>query len=648
MSPLNAVAPHLPAFLAAHLLFLLGLAVTAEVVGRFLLRGLRAPQGLAPAAGFALLGTLGFVLGATWQLSRPGLLLILALVLLAAFMPRGGPGVRLIVDFANAVGRLPERLPKRGLLLLALALPLALAPPLLLALYPPTAFDETLYHLPFARAFAASGGLPVLPDLRFPVFPQLAEVLFAEVLLLAGPATAVHLVQTLAVLFTAALLWGWGKEAFSPAAGALAATVWLGHPLIVYLGGTAYVEPLLALFVTAAGYAAWRWWGSRRRHWLIVAAFLAGAAAGVKYFGLFFIGVLCLAVLLAPRRPTAATAATSATSATSAAGTAGEGRGGRWRGFALCAGTALLALSPWYLRIVAATGNPLFPFLTSVFGDNPWAPIEFHTLGHAGGPISYLSALATLPWDAAFARHRVGLMPPASPVWIVAFPLLLWGAWRDARVRFVLLPAAAFFAFFPLLPSDVRYLVAVLPLACLALGGTLDLLLRPRLAAWPRLAVVLAALLVLPGPLYAAYRMNRLGPIPASPDERAVFFARQIPLYPIIARLDQGLGRNETVYALYAEHMRDFVRDGRFLGDWFGPASYARILASAHDPATFHRTLSGLDVDYLLIARWPDGYRLPDGPEWRRRFRRIDGDERADLYRLAPLAPVAPAAAATP
>ena len=29
-----------------------------------------------------------------------------------------------------------------------------------LALYPPTGFDATLYHLPFARAFAASGRLP--------------------------------------------------------------------------------------------------------------------------------------------------------------------------------------------------------------------------------------------------------------------------------------------------------------------------------------------------------------------------------------------------------------------------------------------------------------------------------------------------------
>lgn len=616
----------LAGFLAAHLLILLGLVVTAEVAGRFLLRGLRAPLGFAPALGLALLGLLGFVLGSIWQLSRPGLLFALFLMLLAAFLPRRGPGVRLIADFAGAAGRLRERVPARGWLLLAPALAVAVLPLLLLALYPPTAFDETLYHLPFARAFARTGGLPLLPDLRFLVCPQLAEVLFAEILTF-GPDTAVHLVQSLAVLFTAGLLWGWGKEAFGPPAGALAAAVWLGHPLVAYLGSTAYVEPLLGLFVTAAGYAAWRWWKGWQRHWLVLAAFLVGSAAGVKYFGLFFVGLLGLAVLLAPRgrRPEA--------------GAAGE-RGGRLRDLLLFAAAAGLALLPWYLRIVAATGNPLFPFLTGVFGDNLWAPIGYHPLGQIGGPFGYLSKLATLPWDAVFARQRVGLMPPSSPVWIVALLLLLWAAWRDGRVRFVLLPAAAFTALFPFLPSDMRYLVTILPLACLALGGALDLLLRTRLAArvpTGRAAAALAVLLLLPGPLYAAYRMNRLGPLPTDAGARDAFLARQIPLYPIVARLDRGMGPNETVYAFYAEHMRDFVRDGRFLGDWSGPAAYSRVTATAHDPAAFHRQLAGLGADYLLIARWPQGFRLPDGPEWRRRFPRLDGDAHAELYRVAPL-----------
>lgn len=607
---------NLPGFLATHLLLLLGLAVTAEVAGRFLLRGLPAPLGLAPALGFALLADLGFVLGSLWQLSRPGLLLGLAVLLLAAFGPRYGVGVRLIVDLANRAGRLRESLGARRLLVLGLAVLGAGLPPLLLGLYPPTAFDETLYHLPFARAFAATAGLPVLPDLRFPVFPQLAEVLFAEVLLV-GPDTAVHLVQALAVLCTAALLWRWGREGCGPWAGALAAAVWLGHPLVVYLGGTAYVEPLLGLFGTAAAYSTWRWWTSGERGWLALAGFCAGSAAGVKYLGLVLVGFLIAFTALA----------------------APAGERSAWRRrlshLALAGGAALLALLPWYARIVAATGNPVFPFFTSLFGGNAWTSGD--GIVSPDGPWAYVRGLLLLPWRALFDRPAVGWMPPASPVWLVALPLLVWGAWRDRQVRFALAPAAAFALAFPFLPQDVRYLVMVLPLACLALGVTL---VRLGTGALPRpyarqTAAALALLLVLPGGLYAGYRMARQGPLPVTAVEREAYLTRQLPLYPAVVRLNREMGVQEVAYNLFAERMRDFVH-GRYLGDYWGLHPNGRLLAAAGDPAAFHHTLLEWNVDYLLIARQPDGFELPATPAWRARFLPLYADPAAELYRVVP------------
>src|SRR6185436_18319680 len=57
------------------------------------------------------------------------------------------------------------------------AAPLIVAPLAALALYPPLAFDEMLYHLPFVRAMATSGAISFHPDIRFPIFPQLNEAL---------------------------------------------------------------------------------------------------------------------------------------------------------------------------------------------------------------------------------------------------------------------------------------------------------------------------------------------------------------------------------------------------------------------------------------------------------------------------------------
>ncbi len=112
----------------------------------------------------------------------------------------------------------------------------------MLTLYPPTAFDATLYHLPFARGFVNSGGIPFLVDLRFPVFPQATEMLFALVLSFA-PDVAVHGVSWLMTMLTAALIWAWARDAFSGAvAGWLAAAIYLGNPIVVYLAGIGYVD----------------------------------------------------------------------------------------------------------------------------------------------------------------------------------------------------------------------------------------------------------------------------------------------------------------------------------------------------------------------------------------------------------------------
>ncbi|HEX9668650.1 MAG TPA: glycosyltransferase family 39 protein, partial [Thermoanaerobaculia bacterium] len=148
-----------------------------------------------------------------------------------------------------------------------------------------------------ARAFAETGALPVLPTLRAPVFPPLAELLSAIALLFAGD-VASHLVQLLAAALTAALLAAWGRSAGASAAGAVAAALFLGNPIVAHLAATAYVEMLLTLFIAAAFFAADRWRATAHLGWLAAAGFFAGSAAAVKYLGLFFVVWLGVEALL--------------------------------------------------------------------------------------------------------------------------------------------------------------------------------------------------------------------------------------------------------------------------------------------------------------------------------------------------------------
>ncbi len=336
---------------------------------------------------------------------------------------------------------------------------LALFPFVLLALYPPTAFDATMYHLPYAKGFVESGGIPFLRDLRFPVFPQANEMLFALVLLFA-PDVAAHGVQWLMTMLTAALVWAWGRDAFAergPAAAWLAAAIFLGSPLVAYLAGTGYIEAGLTLFATAAFYSLRRWRLSGERRWLVLAAVFAATAADVKYIGLFFVGVIGLAVVFGrlPRRSPR----------------------GRLAAVALFTLVGCAVLAPWYGRIYAWTGNPFFPFFPQVFGGGPWAPLRFRSfLVHPNGAgavpavpflevlAARLTALVRLPWDVAFDRARYNGEPPVSPLFLAALPLALLAAVRDGRQR-RLVGLAALYAFVCLgLPPDSRYLVPALPL----------------------------------------------------------------------------------------------------------------------------------------------------------------------------------------
>ncbi|MEO1085166.1 MAG: hypothetical protein AAFY88_13075, partial [Acidobacteriota bacterium] len=113
---------------------------------------------------------------------------------------------------------------------IAAALPLVL-----LALYPPTGWDETAYHLPYVRAFLEAGGLVFAEHLRYPVFPQTAELLFLAAGLLGGD-TAAALTQTLALFAAAGVLAEWGRRSFHPRVGLWAAALWIGTPLVVWLG----------------------------------------------------------------------------------------------------------------------------------------------------------------------------------------------------------------------------------------------------------------------------------------------------------------------------------------------------------------------------------------------------------------------------
>ncbi len=546
------------------------------------------------AIGVAALGHALFVMGLAGLLEPLPLAVLLACVHLfgRSAWREGWQEVRRVGSALSG-----PRAAVVALLAAVLLLPLFLFP-----LYPPVSFDSTMYHLPYAKAFAATGGLPFLEALRYPVFPQLMEVLFAGVLLL-GDDIGAQLLQLLVTLLTAGLVFVWGREAFGRTAAWIGAAAYLGNPMVGYLAGTAFVEPGLALFSTAALFAIWRWRQSRESAWLILAAVFASSAAATKYLGLLIVAAIGLIVVLA------------------------HGPRARWRDALQYTAAGAAILVPWYGRIFLHTGSPFFPYFHSLFGSNPWE--------HPPNPAKEESpfSVLTLPWDLVFRREILDWHPPLSPVYLIALPLVLIAAFRDARVRRLLLVAGAYSFLVRAISSDPRYLLPILPLVSVTVAAGLALLPITR-----RLLTAAVLLLLLPGWLYVAWQIRRLGSLPVTAEQKNEFLERRLPAYPAIRYLNRTRGSDYTLYAFHAENMVYFA-DGRFLGDWFGPASFKRVLDTGVQLGAVHSRLSALGVDHLLVVKGRPPPLALDGPLSTRWFRKVYEDPHARVFALTAVGP---------
>ena len=199
--------------------------------------------------------------------------------------------------------------------------------------------------------------------------------------------------------------------------------------------------------------------------------------------------------------------------------------------------------------------------------------------------------------------------------------------------------ACAVFAF--AVPPDARYLLPILPILCLELSSAIEqvsrsAVLRGRLRTRQNpLVWICCGILLLPGWLYAARGVFNRGIPPVGNAERDFFLSRQLPVYRAIEVLNKAFGTRFTVYAVHAENLV-YWSEGTLLGDWTGPASFARVLSLARNPPKLFCKLRELGAGYLLVTKGHADFPLATAdPRFSVRFRPIYEDETSELFALS-------------
>ncbi|MCX7798795.1 MAG: hypothetical protein N2109_00450 [Fimbriimonadales bacterium] len=294
--------------------------------------------GVAGLASLGLLGTLTLFLGfgpvqlSAWRYAIPtwglvGLWLWWRTEGWPRFHPLGGSGLGLLAP---------------GVTLL-LALVGALAPSSSLD------WDSLSYHLAVPKLWLEAGRIERIPFIHHSNFPFAVDNLFLWGLAWAGESGA-KMFSVGLLAYGLLAVFGLARELAGQQAAWWSLALFCGIPLVVWQGGTAYIDVAHGLFAGLGALLLVQGaLGEGRRERSVWGGLLLGLAAGSKYTGLQFLvaAVLVAGVWLwASRMP--------------------------MRRLAAPVAVALAVCGPWYVRNVFWSGNPVFPFFYEQLGGSGW------------------------------------------------------------------------------------------------------------------------------------------------------------------------------------------------------------------------------------------------------------------------------------
>ncbi|MDP9897502.1 hypothetical protein J2W32_006621 [Variovorax boronicumulans] len=430
------------------------------------------------------------------------------------------------------------------------ALVLVALPALIAPLAPPAAFDELMYHLPYAREVAQQGSLGIHKWLRYPWFPYNYNLLYAAALQV-GDDVLPHFLNALAGGLSVVMIYRLGMLHANRLTACIGAAIWLG------LGdySNALIDMGVALFVLTACVSLWWWRESQPVHsgmrWLGLAAFCLGVAAGSKYQALVFMPLVALFVVWHERRPKA------------------------WALALLC---FLIPCIYWYARNAVMTGDPFNPIGARVFGFSEWIPADYvqqlaDVRDHAEMPNALIWSVFLAPFGVLWKRSAA----VRAAGWFCFYSLAVWVVTsrypRYLTASFPLLAMTAAIGWqvlFGWIAAGVR---RVFGMKAATAEGVPELTNRrsaARIGDW--VVVLLLAVLAAVSVRQTAGKVAMISP---TPETREAFLRKHVPGYAVM----DYLRRNPTgrVYQI-ALNEAIYYGPNPIWGDTLGPWRYADFL----------------------------------------------------------------------
>jgi hypothetical protein len=472
----------------------------------------------------------------------------------------------------------------------------------LLASVPPVDRDALTHHLFIPKLYLLHGGIYEISHIPFSYYPMNLDLLYLIPLAFNND-IAPKFIHFAFALITGLMIFRYLYRRTRPAYAWLGALFFLTLPVIVRLSATVYVDLGLICFFFAALLYLFDWIESGfRPRPLIISGIFCGLAMGTKYNGLVGIFLLGLFVPFVYARMRAGTRHVNLKAA--AWGTL----------FVL---VSLLVFSPWMVRDLVWTGNPVYPLYNNVF--NP-PPPSVEKNDKAPSPrISHIQArrelygeswaqIALIPVRVFFQGKDddFRLFDGRTSPFLLILPLCLIPGFRArSRQEKTEILLMVFFSLLFLLYAcaqtsiRIRYFSPILPplvvLAMLGLHNFQTRILAPVRWSGPVKTFLVFALITVMLGLNAAYMVER--------------FKRDRPLEYLTGKMtrDEYIQAFRPEYATFQYANAHLARDAKIFGLFMGGRGYYSDRFIAFPDSLLYKAAkdaaSGQDVAAALTGK---------------------------------------------
>ncbi len=489
--------------------------------------------------------------------------------------------VAIISELVRGVRQWAKAKPDVSGLLVSSAGAFAVILVLLRALAPPSAldWDGLSYHLAVPKIYLSHHKIFYLPFTSHSNLPFLLEMLYTLGLSF-GSIGAAKLFHFATYAVSTISVYCLARRHLNGGVGRFAALIFLTVPVVMWEAGNAYADIATAMYVTLAAYAVLNWEQSRSGVWLMVCGIMCGFALSTKVFAVVPTIALCLWILFASKR------------------------------FRPALAVGLLALvvgSPWYIKSWVYTGNPVYPFLYSIFGGKYWNASDasaYSAAQSAFGMGHSLVRLLQLPWNLTVNGNQF-FDDPANPkpfsliggVFLAFIPLGVLAGGRGKAIGRLAFVCAAYGVAWFLLMQQVRYLIGIIPLLAVLAAWGLDAVNHNWKSARHVANVFLGVcvLLSLLTGLLVSLPSDRaaMGFEPASE-----YLSKSLDEYDAISYANDNLPPDAKV--VFFDEVRGFYLDREYM--WGNPGHHEMTpWGSFHSGADMVRYFKGQGFDYALI-----------------------------------------------